>query len=87
MNTRRPNLPITTTAMSDHSKAEPERDSRTATVACNGQEPIGVCLFVSADELRHLGIDPEQTSDVAYDIDPEHEQVNLEGRDSDAVYE
>lgn len=47
-----------------------ENSQRTATVNCAPDgEPLGIALFLNAEELTQLGVDPEATGVVAYSVE------------------
>lgn len=43
-------------------------NTRQARIGTHNQTKLGVCIFLSTPELRQLGIDPEKTELVEYQI-------------------
>lgn len=53
---------------------QPEQDTpaRKAEVPTSSDgRSLGVCVYLSQSQLRALGIDPEQTNEVRYQVDSE----------------
>ena len=56
-------------------------DSRTARLARNGDgDPIGAAVFLTADELADLGVEPERTD--AVNVSVEDGEVRLQPTES-----
>ena len=56
-------------------------DSRTARLARNGDgDPIGAAVFLTADELTDLGVEPERTD--AVNVSVEDGEVRLRPTES-----
>ena len=45
---------------------------RAAQINANHGEIIGVCLFLSMKDLITLGVDPQQSREIVYRIDPDN---------------
>ena len=64
--------------------SEPQRCSATETVRAaqinvNRGETIGVCLYLSKEDLLTLGVDPEQSREILYRIDPDGASISISG--------
>lgn len=42
--------------------------SRTAAIARYGEENIGVCIYLTVNQLRDLGIEPAETETISYQL-------------------
>lgn len=51
---------------------------RTAEVSSTDERLLGVCIFLTAAELRELGVDPEQTDAIEYRIVKTDSQSTVE---------
>lgn len=59
------------------SAAETSDQSRRATVSTEDGSALGVCLYLTPADLRALGIDPECTDAISYEIDAETGQLTI----------
>jgi hypothetical protein len=63
----------------EHTSETPiPENHRVAELARYNDETIGVCLYLTAGDLRHLGIDPGRVSQVGYRIDHASERVIID---------
>lgn len=44
-----------------------------------GVEPLGVCLYLSAEQLHRLGIDPGTVSKIEYQVNHDTGELELKG--------
>lgn len=70
--------------MSQHGDSR-ESLPRTATISRNNTDPVGVCIFLSSEELRKLSVDPAQTDYVQYSIVQVNSKYMLEITESAIV--
>jgi len=54
--------------MDSHINSRPISPSRTVAIARYEKEKIGVCIYLSADQLRDLGIEPAETEMISYQV-------------------
>ena len=57
-----------TGSIANQASSVSNRHSRRIQIATHDGEKIGVCIFLSASELRKLGVDPEHNDLIKYQI-------------------
>lgn len=53
-------------------------NSRVAAVGESDSDPVGVCIYLTPADLRHLDVDPSEADEVTYSIDPTTEQLTVQ---------
>lgn len=51
---------------------------REAEVTTTDEHPSGACLYLTPDELRALGVDPEEADSLTYTVDEETGSIAVE---------
>lgn len=64
-------------------KAADTSDSRRAEVTTQGDDPLGACLYLTPEDLRDLGIDPETTDAVEFHVSDGHLVVDAIDEEDD----
>jgi len=57
--------------------------SRHARISTYKENSRGVCIYLSSDDLRLLGISVNEATHIAYQIDQEKRRINLKGTSKD----
>jgi len=60
---------------SEQNTSDGEREAEIATA---GDTPLGACVYLTPDQLRALGIDPEDTDAVGYEVDEDAQRLIIE---------
>ena len=51
--------------------------TRVSTLSKNGESVIGICIFLSPENLQTLGVDPDSCEKIRYGITERHGQSEL----------
>lgn len=64
--------------MEDYTPKSESTAGRTAQIANKDGCALGACLFITASELKQLGIRPEDTESISFVVDDESQVVEVE---------
>jgi len=57
---------------------EGENDARTAKIDQYDGEPTGACIFLSAADLRELGVSADKVDKIVYSLNVDSQQVDVD---------